>query len=73
MKSSIHITNEGNTIHATGSAAAELFDALTGKRVASLARHIHVNNGLDDNCKECGKDLRDEIHLRQGEAPCHEA
>ncbi len=27
-------------------------------------RHIHVNNGSDDTCKECGLDLRDAIHTR---------
>lgn len=26
--------------------------------------HMHVNNGVDDACKECGKDLRNEIHTR---------
>ncbi|HDY66217.1 MAG TPA: hypothetical protein ENH85_00345 [Candidatus Scalindua sp.] len=26
--------------------------------------HIHVNNGIDDSCKECNMDLRDEIHIR---------
>jgi hypothetical protein len=28
------------------------------------AKHVHVNNGIDDACKECGRDLRNEIHLR---------
>ena len=32
------------------------------------SRHIHVNNGENDACKECGKDLRDEIHFRIGES-----
>lgn len=26
--------------------------------------HIHVNNGVDDGCKQCGLDLRDGIHKR---------
>ncbi len=64
--SSIRITNGGNTIRATGSAAAALFAALT-EPIKKQARHTHVNNGTDDACKECGKDLRDEIHLRVGE------
>jgi hypothetical protein len=66
MKSSITISNDGNTIRATGSAANELFKAMT-EPLKSQARHRHVNNGVDDACKECGKDLRNEIHLRVGE------
>jgi hypothetical protein len=32
-------------------------------------RHTHVNKGDGtDSCKVCGWDLRDEIHLRVGEA-----
>ena len=30
-------------------------------------KHIHINNGIDDSCKTCGLDLRDDIHLRIGE------
>jgi len=26
--------------------------------------HTHVNNGENDNCKECGLDLRNMIHAR---------
>jgi len=40
-------------------------------RVAELEhrfRHYHVNNGkndrYDDSCKQCGLDLRDQIHTR---------
>ena len=66
MKSSIQISNGGNTIRATGSAAAALFEALT-EPIKQQSRHRHVNNGVDDACKECGKDLRNEIHLRVGE------
>lgn len=25
-------------------------------------KHVHVNNGVDDSCKECGMDLRCRIH-----------
>jgi predicted RNase H-like nuclease (RuvC/YqgF family) len=28
-------------------------------------RHIHVNNGLDDACRQCGLDLRNPIHQRR--------
>lgn len=31
-------------------------------------KHMHVNNGKNDSCKQCGLDLRNEIHLRMGEA-----
>ncbi len=31
------------------------------------SRHFHVNNSENDTCKECGKDLRDEIHFRVNE------
>jgi hypothetical protein len=27
-------------------------------------KHTHVNNGVDDACKQCGLDLRNEIHTR---------
>lgn len=27
-------------------------------------KHIHVNNGKNDECYVCGHDLRDEIHSR---------
>jgi uncharacterized protein with LGFP repeats len=67
MKSSIRISNGGNTIQATGSAAAALFAVLT-EPIKQQSRHTHVNNGADDACKECGKDLRDEIHFRVGES-----
>lgn len=63
MKSSIRITNSGNSIWATGAAAQALFDALSDP-IRQEAKHIHVNNGVNDNCKECGRDLRDEIHMR---------
>jgi hypothetical protein len=61
MKSSIRITNGGNTIHATGDAAKELFNAMAA---SADSKHYHVNNGVNDNCRDCGKDLRDEIHFR---------
>lgn len=34
-----------------------------------IARHSHVNSGVkgDDSCKECGLDLRHNIHKRAGE------
>lgn len=57
---SIKITNRGNTVHATGADAQALFDAITKQR----AKHIHVNNGTNDACNDCGMDLRDEIHVR---------
>ncbi len=66
MKSTIRISNNGNTIRVTGNAANEFFKALSGQS-KELARHVHVNNGVNDACKECGKDLRDEIHLRWSE------
>ena len=66
VNSSIRISNGGKTIHATGYAAAALFLELS-EQVKQQARHMHVNNGVDDACKECGKDLRDEIHLRSPE------
>ena len=62
MVSTIRITNGGKTIHATGAVATELFMALT-EGLKRLARHTHVNNGQNDACKECGHDLRNEIHL----------
>ena len=38
------------------------------KTVALLAKamppHMHVNNGKDDACRKCGKDLRDPIHAK---------
>lgn len=27
-------------------------------------RHIHVNNGQDDSCRQCGLDLRHPVHAR---------
>lgn len=27
-------------------------------------KHRHVNNGVDDTCKSCGRDLRHEVHIR---------
>lgn len=66
MITSIKITNRGNTIRATGAAANALFKALTEQKAPEI-RHRHVNNGSDDACKDCGKDLRDEIHFRVGE------
>ena len=27
-------------------------------------RHIHVNNGVDDACRQCGLDLRNPVHMR---------
>lgn len=30
----------------------------------STFQHIHVNNGEDDSCLECGLDLRNPIHTR---------
>lgn len=62
MESKIQITNGGKTIRATGAAANELLMALT-EGLKRRAHHRHVNNGLNDACKECGQDLRDEIHL----------
>ena len=28
------------------------------------AQHTHQNNGLNDNCKKCGHDLRHRIHFK---------
>lgn len=25
--------------------------------------HFHINNGVDDSCKECGLDLRNPVHF----------
>ena len=32
------------------------------QRFEETFRHYHVNNGVDDFCKQCGPDLRDLIH-----------
>jgi hypothetical protein len=64
MRSSIKITHGGNRIHATGAAANALFKALTAPLIKNEAKHTHVNNGVNDNCKECGRDLRDPMHTR---------
>ena len=36
-----------------------------------IFRHTHVNNGIpgDDRCKQCGLDLRHEIHKRIAAQP----
>ena len=37
------------------------------REVASLRRafqHMHVSNGVDDACAECGLDLRNQVHAR---------
>lgn len=34
------------------------------EEVISKFKHIHVNNGINDACKQCGFDLRHEIHER---------
>lgn len=33
-------------------------------QLESVFRHRHVNSGIehDDSCKQCGLDLRDEVH-----------
>jgi len=45
-------------------------DTLARERDQLLAtfRHTHVNNGVDDACKQCGLDLRNEIHKRLSES-----
>lgn len=30
----------------------------------SAFKHVHVSNGVDDACKQCGLDFRNEIHQR---------
>lgn len=44
------------------------------QEVISKFKHTHVNNGIDDSCKQCGFDLRHEIHKRVDsntqETPC---
>lgn len=37
------------------------------QEVISKFQHRHVNNGTDDACKQCGFDLRHEIHERFNE------
>lgn len=44
-----------------------LVEALEAFAREQPERHNHVNNGVDDACKKCGKDLRDSIHVRVGE------
>ena len=41
-------------------------DALLAEveRLRNIFKHYHVNNGVDDACKQCGLDLRNEIHTR---------
>lgn len=41
-----------------GNASEEAIDMF----IQQNFKHIHVNNGKDDYCKECGYDLRSEIH-----------
>jgi hypothetical protein len=36
------------------------------KVLESAFRHVHVSNGVNDLCKQCGLDLRDPIHERFG-------
>lgn len=39
----------------------------TNQALLAHFQHYHVNNGIDDTCKECGFDLRHEIHFRAKE------
>lgn len=41
-----------------GNASEEAIDMFIQQKF----KHYHVNNGVDDYCKECGYDLRSEIH-----------
>ncbi len=34
------------------------------ERLLKIYKHSHVSNGIDDKCKKCGLDLRNEIHKR---------
>jgi hypothetical protein len=62
---SIRISKNGNQIHLTGDFANDFFKAAQKDHESKqAARHTHVNNGVNDNCKECGRDLRHEVHLR---------
>ena len=62
---SIKITNGGNKIELSGSFADSFFKAACDSYIIKQEiRHTHVNNGVNDNCKECGRDLRDDIHYR---------
>ena len=33
------------------------------KQLIYIFRHYHVYNGIDDACKDCGLDLRNDIHI----------
>jgi hypothetical protein len=66
--------NEGMTEQADleAKSAADIRQALVvlkalTESTKTQARHRHVNNGVDDGCRECGNDLRDDIHFRVGE------
>ena len=62
----------GNTIQVRGLAwASNEIDRLTEgqeqqaaeiESLISIYRHYHQNNGQDDACRQCGLDLRNEIH-----------
>lgn len=34
------------------------------KQLIETFQHYHVNNGVDDKCKQCGLDLFDGVHIR---------
>lgn len=38
------------------------------ERLLGAFRHWHVNNGTNDACRQCGLDLRDEVHIRAEKA-----
>lgn len=44
----------------------EVLRELYGARAVAVhyMTHIHVSNGIDDQCRVCGRDLRDKIHIR---------
>ena len=43
-----------------GNASEEAIDMV----IQQEFKHIHTNNGINDECAVCGYDLRSEIHLR---------
>jgi hypothetical protein len=53
-----------NTEQASKIAMSLLFAIADEVESRTVEAHTHVNNGIDDACKQCGKDLRDQIHKR---------
>jgi hypothetical protein len=50
------------------SVLASIIEKEQVRAALTLNRHIHVNaNDGTDSCAKCGRDLRDEIHVRMSE------